>query len=88
MIRIYLFWNQQFNLGTISECTFSYYFLKMKKTLFSICVFLGLSLLVPTAAMAGRGYQIVSWTNPDLLNCYQMGTTSLGVPVWQCFDPY
>ena len=64
------------------------WFLKIKKTLFSICVFLGLSLLVPTAAMAGRGYQIVSWTNPDLLNCYQMGTTSLGVPVWQCFDPY
>ena len=60
----------------------------MKKKLFSVFLFLGLSTILPSAAMAGRGYQIVSWTNPDLLNCYQMGTTRLGVPVWQCFDPF
>ena len=61
---------------------------KMKKTLITLCLTLGFTLLIPTAAIAGRGYQIVSWANPDLLNCYQMGKTSLGVPVWQCFDPY
>ena len=56
----------------------------MKKSFFIALLILTL----PSYIFAGRAYQVVSWTCPDLLNCYQIGTSMLGVPVWQCVDPY
>ena len=37
---------------------------------------------------SGRCWQEVDYINPDYLQCYQMGTSRMGVPIWQCCDDY
>lgn len=44
----------------------------------------------PASCQAGqqiaqnRCYQVAAWFPPSMMNCEQVGTTQLGVPIWLC----